>query len=70
MNWEDAYDLRPSKNVRGENVYDIYRKGTENMLWADIPVDQIEDFLKVMVDFANRVITQQMDDIFSENPDE
>lgn len=66
MKWQDAYDIRAAKNIRCENVYDIYRKGTEHMLWADIPVDKIDEFLKDMVAISERVIQQQMDELFSD----
>lgn len=64
MNWESAYDIRASKNVRGENVYDIYRKGTEEMLWADIPVEKIDQFLKGMVGIAERAAEDELDALF------
>lgn len=67
MKWEQVYDIRASTNIRGENVYDVYRKDTDDMIWADIPVEQIDKFLKGAVDLSERVITEQMDDILSSN---
>lgn len=65
MNWERAYDIRASKNARGENVYDIYRKGTEDMVWADIPVKDIDIFLKRAVAMSEQVAQEYFDKLFS-----
>ena len=48
MKWDDSFDARPSKNVRGEDVFDIFRKDTEEMIYADIPVDSLNEIKKQM----------------------
>ena len=65
MKWEHAYDIRPSLNIRGEKVYDIYRKGTEEMIWADIPVAKIDEFLKDMVSISDRAVKEELDKLFT-----
>jgi hypothetical protein len=69
MRWEDAYEIKLSKNSRGESVYDIFRKGTDRMLWADIPVDKIDGFLKWVVTLSDQIVTEQMDELFSAGVD-
>lgn len=66
VRWEDAFDAIESKNSRGEKVYDIFRKGTQDMLWADIPENKLEDFKKVMTDYAERILSQDLEDILTE----
>lgn len=70
MKWENAYDIRASKNSRGENVYDVYKKDTEEMIWADIPVVDIDAFLSGMVDIVDRVATEEFDKMFSGSEEE
>lgn len=65
MNWERAYDIKASMNVRGENVYDVYRKGTQEMLWADIPVEKIDEFLKGMVRISEIAAAEELDALFT-----
>lgn len=64
MRWEDAYDIRPSTNTRGENTYDVYFKDSDTMLAADIPAKEIDKFLGDMVKMADRVVTQDIDKLF------
>ena len=70
MKWENAYDIRASKNSRGENVYDVYRKDTEDMIWADVPVADIDTFLSGLVDISNKAATEELDSLFEMDNDE
>ena len=65
MRWEDAYDIRPSVNTRGEKTYDIFRKDTEDMLWSDIPVDNIDNFLKGLVAISELAAREEVDNLLS-----
>lgn len=65
MKWQDAYDARPSKNIRGENVFDIFRKGTQEAIWVDIPEQELEKFMAGMVSIAERAITEELDEMLS-----
>ena len=69
MKWQDAYDARPSKNSRGEDVFDIYRKDTEQMIWADIPVEGLEEFMAGMVDISNKAAADELDKLFEDEDD-
>jgi hypothetical protein len=69
VRWEDAFDIKASKNVRGENVYDIYRKGTNEMLWADIPVAEVDEFLKGMIGIVDKVAAEEFDNLFGVSGD-
>lgn len=65
LNWQDVFEIRASQNVRRENVYDVYKKGTNDMIWADIPVDKIDEMMKWLAGFADKIITKDMDELFS-----
>jgi len=65
MKWQDAWDIKPSKNVRGEDVYDIFRKDTNDMIWADIPAKDIDKFLGALVSQSEYYANQELDALFT-----
>lgn len=66
MKWQDIYDAKPSKNSRGEDVFDIYRKGEEQPIWVDILSDSLETFMKGMMDISDRAAQEEFDALFSD----
>lgn len=70
MKWQDAYDARPSKNSRGEDVFDIYRKDTDQMIWADIPPEGLDEFMVGMANISNKVASDEFDKIFETEEEE
>lgn len=67
MKWQDAYEARPSKNIRGENVFDIFRKGTEDMIWADIPEEELEGFMTEMVKIVEKAASDELETLLTED---
>jgi hypothetical protein len=65
MKWEDCFEARPSTNVRGENVFDIFRKGTEEMIYSDIPVNSIEAIKKQMSDLLDYVAREELEAVLT-----
>lgn len=65
MKWEDAFEARPSKNVRGEDVYDVYRKSTLVMIYSDIPVDSLEAIKKQMMDLLEHVAREELEEMLT-----
>lgn len=61
LNWKDAFDIKPSKNTRGEDTYDVYRKGTDVMIAADVLASEIDDFLKGMMQMSERIATEELE---------
>ena len=67
MKWQDAYDARPSKNSRGEDVFDIYRKDTEDAIWVDILPDNLEEFMRGLLGISERAAEEEFDKLFEED---
>lgn len=65
MKWDDAFEARPSKNVRQEDVFDIYRKGTEEMIYSDIPPNSLEDIKKQMSDLLDHVAREELEAVLT-----
>lgn len=61
MRWQDAFDIKPTKNVRGENTYDVYRKDSEEMLASDIPAKEIDEFLLGLMRFLKRIAEEELE---------
>lgn len=61
--WEDAFEVRQSKNTRGEDTFDVYRKGTEEMIAADVRKEDIEEFLQGLARFVHRVATEELEEM-------
>lgn len=65
MNWDDCFDARPSKNIRGEDVFDIFRKNTEDMVYSDIPIISIDKIKAQMVSIIDVVAQEELDALLS-----
>lgn len=66
MKWQDVYEAKPSKNARGENVFDIYRIGDKDAVWVDILADKLEEFMKGMMGITDRAAQEEFDAMFSD----
>lgn len=70
MKWQDVYDIKPSTNIRGERVHDIYKKGETEATWVDIPVDFTDEFLKNIEKLCGALANQELEKILGEAPAE
>ncbi len=61
LDWKDAFDIKPSKNTRGEDTYDVYRKGTDVMIAADVLATEVDKFLEEMVKMGDRHATEELE---------
>jgi hypothetical protein len=66
MRWEDLYTIVEGLNPRGEPVFDVYVKDTDNMMWANIPVDDIEEFMKGVLSIIEKVAEEEFDKMFEQ----
>lgn len=69
LKWEDAFEARPSKNVRGEAVFDIFRKNTEEMLYSDIPAMDLDKIKKQMSDLIDHIATEEIEVALGKEPE-
>ena len=62
LKWEDQFDVKESKNSRGEVVFDIYRKGTDYMIWSDVAnMQEVENVCKGMCALMEVVAADEME---------
>lgn len=61
LKWEDAFEVKPSKNTRGEDTFDVYRKGTEEMIAAAVLKENIDKFLDDLAKIVSRVATEELE---------
>lgn len=68
--WQDAFDIKPSKNLRGEDTFDVYRKDSDVMLAADVLASEIDKFLEGMAKVSERYAIEELEAVLGNDTTE